>query len=118
MSIESPIFPEIKENEDFQIYRNLLARVSEETNIPGFIKGGYTRDVLYSQLRGSKRLPKDIDVALVHGTNLFVERLIAHGAQIELRRSRKRTPVFETMLPTNQGVIEADIGLVFSFVVI
>ena len=38
MSIESPIFPEIRENEDFQVYRNLLARVSEETKFLVLLK--------------------------------------------------------------------------------
>ena len=65
-------------------------------------------------MSGSNRLPKDIDVALVSGTNLFVERLVAHGAQIELRRPRKKTPVFEMAYVANARKIIADIGILIA----
>ncbi len=49
---------------------------------------------------------------LLGGVNHVVGGLLNQGAEIKLRRNRRKTPVFEMLLPTNQGIIEADIGIV------
>lgn len=94
--------------------RKVLAQISDETGIRGFVKGGYVRNVLYTGIHGKPLAPKDIDIWLDHGVNIFVEHLVGRGAKIQARRPRKGTPVFETVFFLKGKEIAIDIGILIA----
>lgn len=88
--------------------RNITSRIG----VRGFLKGGLLRDYVSNIYNGTSLTPKDLDIMLIGGVNLTVSELVKEGATIQLRRNRRKTPVFELILPTSKGTIAADIGIV------
>ncbi|MEM3112311.1 MAG: hypothetical protein QXY90_04655 [Candidatus Anstonellales archaeon] len=91
---------------------NIIQKAASDARTTGYIKGGILRDYISNLYHGTTLSPKDLDIMLLGGVNHTVGGMISQGAEIKLRRNRRKTPVFEMLLPTNQGVIEADIGIV------
>jgi tRNA nucleotidyltransferase/poly(A) polymerase len=108
----SPILQERALSPEAAFWVNKIQSVASRTGIVGYLKGGLLRDYVSNFYNGTTLSAKDLDIMLLNGVNLAVGELVKEGANIQLRRNRRKTPVFELSLPTSSGSIHADIGIV------
>lgn len=89
-----------------------IQEVTQYINAHGFLKGGVLRDYISNLYNGTNLTPKDLDILLTGNVNLAVSMLKTEGASLKLRRSRRKTPVYEVFLPSSDGHITVDIGII------
>src|SRR3990170_5104713 len=94
-----------------------IAKIEESalaSGTTGYLKGGVLRDYFSNIYNGTTLNPKDLDVMLLGKVNLTASEMVKRGAEIQFRRNRRKTPVFELALPANRGPIRAEIGIILA----